>query len=208
MSRKPLVPHLNACLLSLCVSFIGCDSGEPHGLGPWREEVLLSDGRQIVVERYEETDVRKPIGDAGSAFISNTTIKFVTPADLAGLPALSMPYRPIILDYDREIETWFAIGVNTRMCLADAFNSGHMNASGRVNLHPNFEYRLFAGRWEEVEIGPERVGLPANLLIRRVTVEKWNALQRPVPLDEKRRLDSFSGTPTEYRQVQAHVGCG
>jgi hypothetical protein len=83
-----------------------------------------------------------------------------------------------------------------------------MDSTGLVNLHPNYEYRLLNGQWQEVEIGQERIGLPANLLIERTTIEKWNAAHLPVPLAEKRRLDGQENLPVMYRRVTARVGCG
>jgi hypothetical protein len=194
--------------LGLVAIITGCGNGKPSGLGPWQEEVQLADGRVIVVERFEDSEVRGPIGDAKDSFIRSTTIKFIAPPDLAALPVLSMPYRPILLDYDPRLGTWFAIGVNERACLADAFNSGQMDPTGLINLHPNFEFRLLDGQWQGVEIEPGRTGLPANLLIRRITIEKWNAEHRPVPLAEKRRLDGQGNLPEEYRHVTARLGCG
>lgn len=200
--RRALAP------LSLCILLSGCGGGEPSGLGPWQEEVELADGRVVVVKRFEINEVRGPIGDAKGAFINSTTIEFIAPPDLAALPVLTMRYRPILLDYDSRIGTWFVIGVNERMCLADAFNGGQMDRTGRINLHPNYEFRLLQGQWREVEIDQGRLGLPANLLIQRTTIDRWNALHQPVPLDEKRRLDGQGNLPTEYRRVQARVGCG
>lgn len=83
-----------------------------------------------------------------------------------------------------------------------------MDATGRLNVHPNYEYRLLNGQWKEVEIGQGRIGLPANLLIRRITIEQWNAAHRPVPLSEKQRLDGQGNLPEVYRRVTARVGCG
>jgi len=195
----------------VCLGFFaivtGCGNGKPSGLGPWQEEVQLADGRVIVVERFEGSEVRGPIGDAKDAYITTTTLKFVAPPELAALPVLSMPYRPILLDYDPTLGTWFAIGVNERMCWPGEREKGHLDATGRINIHPNYEYRLLNGQWQEVEIGPERIGLPANLLIRRITIEQWNAAHRPVPLAEKQRLDGQGNLPEVYRQVTASVGC-
>jgi hypothetical protein len=64
-------------------------------LGPWQEEVKLRDGRVIVIERLEAANVRSGMGDVGAAFITNTTISFMAPPELAILPVLSLPYRPV-----------------------------------------------------------------------------------------------------------------
>jgi hypothetical protein len=194
--------------LAACAVLAACGGGTPPGLGPWQEEVQLADGRVIVIERFEDSEARGPVGDGKDSYINATTIKFIAPPDLAALPVLSMPYRPILLDYDATLGTWFAIGVNERACWPGEREKGHLDATGLVNIHPNYEYRLLDGHWQEVEIGPARIGLPANLLIRRITIEQWNAAHRPVPLSEKQRLDGQGNLPEVYRRVTARVGCG
>ena len=194
--------------LGACAALVACS---PRGLGPWQEEVRLSDGRKIVVERYEEAEVRQPIADLGAAFLAVTTIKFVSPSELATLPVLSTQYRPLILDFDPAIGTWFVIAFDERVCMQpipEAIHEGIMDKTGRVNLRPNFEYRLVDGRWLEVPVGTGRIGLPVNLLIQRMTVESWKTMRRPVPLAEKQRLDSHSRVPTQYRTIQPQIGCG
>lgn len=170
-------------------------------VGPWKEEVKLSDGRVIVVERFETLEVKQPIGDPGSAFLEKAQVKIVSPPELASIPELVMRYRPVILDYDAANKFWFAIGVNDRAC--DAFDEGHMDPTGHANLHPNFEFRLIDGAWRNVEIGPERLGLSANLLIMRTTIEQFDVL----PLSEKARLDSDNGIPKSYRQIVPLIAC-
>ena len=194
--------------LGTCAVLVACGS---RGLGPWQEEVRLSDGRKIVVERYEEAEVRQPIADVGAAFLTVTTLKFVAPPELATLPVLSTQYRPLILDFDPAIGTWFVIAFDERVCMQpipEAIHEGIMDRTGLINLRPNFEYRLVDGKWLEVPVGSERIGLPVNLLIQRMTVEYWNDKGLPVPLVEKHRLDSHPRVPTQYRTIQPRIGCG
>lgn len=206
MSRTARRRALQGLAAVACSVLAACG---PKGLGPWQEEVRLSDGRKIVVERYEEAVVRKPIADVGAAFLTSTTLKFVAPPELATLPVLSTQYRPLILDFDPAIGTWFVIAFDERAC-QDRIRKrdrGEMDATGLINLRPNFEYRLVGGQWLEVPLGSERIGLPVNLLIRRITVESWKTMRRPVPLEEKQRLDSNPGVPTEYRKIVPTIGC-
>jgi len=205
IAAKPLWIGL---AMGACAVLVACG---PRGLGPWQEEVRLSDGRELVVERYEEAGVRQPIGDVGAAFLTVTTLKFVAPPELATLPVLSTQYRPLILDFDPAIGTWFVIAFDERVCMQpipEAIHEGIMDRTGLVNLRPNFEYRLVDGKWLEVPVGFERISLPANLLVRRMTVEYWNDKGLPVPLVEKHRLDSDPGVPTEFRRIQPRIGCG
>jgi hypothetical protein len=206
MSRTARRRALRGLTVVACSVLAACG---PKGLGPWQEEVRLSDGRKIVVERYEEAVVRKPIADVGAAFLTNTTLKFVAPPELATLPVLSTRYRPLILDFDPAIGTWFVIAFDERACQdrVRKRERGEMDPTGRINLRPNFEYRVVDGKWLEVPLGSERIGLPVNLLIQRMTVESWKTMRRPVPLEEKQRLDSNAGVPKEYRKIVPTIGC-
>ena len=205
MSRTPSRCILQGLAVVACFVLTACG---PKGLGPWQEEVQLSDGRVILVERFEDSEIRGPIGDAKDSYISATAIKFIAPPDLTVLPVLAMHYRPILLDYDSELGTWFAVGVNERMCWPGGVENAHMDATGRINIHPNFEYRLLDGKWQEVEMSQERVGQLANLLIVRTTVNEWMKARQPLPLAEKRRVDGNPRLPVEYRKVVSRVGCG
>ena len=197
--------------LVACAVLAACDS-DTGGLGPWQEEVQISDGRLIVVERVESSTVRKPIGDAGGAFLDKTTLKVVAPAEIAtNLPVLTTRYRPLILDFDPKVGTWFVIAFDERVCMQripEAIHEGIMDKTGRINLRPNFEYRLQQGTWVEVPVSPERIGLPVNLLIQRMTVDGWKAMRKPMPIAEKRRLDSDSRLPKKYREIVPEIGCG
>ncbi len=195
-----LAIRLSAVSAIFAASLFGC-SLDSSDVGPWKEEVKLSDGRVIVVERYESFEVKTPMGDPGSAFVQEASVKIIAPPELVSLPKLVMRYRPVILDYDATNNLWFAIGVNDRACYA--FREGHMDPTGRINIHPNFEYRLIDGAWQYVEIGPERLGLSANLLIMRTTIDQFEV----VPLTEKKRVDSDSGLPDEFLKIQPHIGC-
>lgn len=208
-------PNGRTCLLAFTLSGVAllaaCGIGKPAGLGPWQEEVKLSGGRVILVERFEGSTVRKPIGDAGGAFLNETTLKVVAPAELATrLPVLTTRYRPLILDFDPTIGTWFVIAFDERVC-QDRIRKrerGEMDKTGRINLRPNFEYRLQQGAWVEVPVAPERIGLPVNLLIQRTTVEQRMKEHQPVRLEEKRRLDSDNRLPKKYREIVPRIGCG
>jgi len=194
--------------LGTCAVLVACG---PRGLGPWQEEVRLSDGRKIVVERYEEAEVRQPIGDVGAAFLTRTTLKFVAPPELATLPVLSTQYRPLILDFDPAIGTWFVIAFDEGACrqpIPEAIHAGIIDESGRINLRPNAEYRLINGKWVGVPLSADRIGLPVNLLVQRTTVDSWKAMRKPMPLSEKQRLDSHVRIPEKYRHIVAHVSCG
>ena len=186
----------------------GCqreDRSRGDGIGPWKEEVKLSDGRIIVVERFEDFKVRRLLGEQQSAQIKYASIRIVEPKELAGIPELVIRYRPIVLDYDTNIGTWYAIGTDEYSCTPsrEKIDKGYLSKNLRSSLHPNFEYRLIDGVWKGVEIGPERVGTPANLLIERTKIDLY-----PVtPLAVKESLDGDPAIPKRYKLVEPKIFC-
>ena len=190
-----------------CVLLAACGRDGPVDSGPWREEVKLADGRVIVIERGMNENVHGGAADVGFAAVTDATIRIVEPADLASVPPLTMRYRPIMFDYDPALGTWYAIGVNDRMCI-DGFRQGHMDPTGRINLHPNWEYRLIDGRWVEMDMDPSRVGRPTNLLILYDQVKPWTATHRVVTLEDKATLDSDNGIVDYLKTVMSQVSCG
>ena len=103
------------------------------------------------------------------------------------------------------------IAFDERVCMQkipEAIHEGIMDKTGRINLRPNFEYRLQQGAWVEVPLAPERIGLPVNLPIQRTTVEQRMEERQPVRLDEKRRLDSDNRLPKKYREIVPRISCG
>lgn len=119
---------------------VACGSG---GLGPWQEDVRLSDGRLIVVERYEESGVHGPIADADGAFLTRATHKVVAPVALTTLPILSIEHRPCQFPSKRRIPSDRrkvgpgAVGCGPHWSSgqpADATHNGR-RGEGAVSLH-------------------------------------------------------------------------
>ena len=76
--------NVHASLVTLlCLTIAACS--QDNTLGPWQEEVELTDGRVLVVERFEDMEVHRRLGDAGAAFINSTTISPVEPTHLVTL---------------------------------------------------------------------------------------------------------------------------
>lgn len=192
-------------LLGIQLSACG-RTGSGDGLGPWQEEVELSDGRQIVVERFEDIKVSTLLGDPVSAKVKAARIKIVTPAELAGIPELTMRQRPVVFDYDADLGTWFALDVR-ETCGANfpqEINDGTFDESGRIIIRPYREYRLMEGEWREVPMDAQRIGRPTNLLVDRRSIQDFDVM----PLSVKHTLDSDTAIPKEYRTIVKDINCG
>jgi hypothetical protein len=86
-----------------------------------------------------------------------------------------------VLDFDADRNQWFVVGVNEQACwpTPEQYKAGHLDSTGRINVHPNIEYRLINSQWQEVEIGPDRLGRKANLLVNRSTIDDWKSCLSP-----------------------------
>ncbi len=131
----------------------------------------------------------------------HSRIRIVSPLDLASMPEVVTPFRPIILDYDAARSHWFAISVNDRAC--EDTDPSQMDPQGRASFRPNYEYRMIDGDWRSVEIGSERLGSEANLLVTRRAIDQ-NTL---VSLAAKAKLNSTTALPSQFRRIVAYVEC-
>ena len=121
----------------------------------WTEEVLLDDGRTVVVERsvaFNETSAWG--GDAYNAVETEATLAFT--GDLAGLPVWSAPLMALLLYRDQTRGGQWVIVATTTSC--------HVwNLRGEPpSLY--WEYRLGPQGWQEVMLSPTSIGRKTNLL--------------------------------------------
>ena len=192
---------LLACPLSAC----GRASLGNDGLGPWQEEVELSDGRVIVVERLEDIKVSTLLGDPVSANVKAAQIKIVAPAELTGIPEITMWQRPVVFDYDAELGTWIALDARESCLLKQGdLEEGVFDESARIIVKPYREYRLMEGEWREAPMQLKRIGQPTNLLITRSTIQDFEVF----PLSVKRSLDSNPAIPKNYQVILERISCG
>lgn len=210
MRRDGSVPTKYVCLwllAVLCIQLSACGRASPgnDGLGPWQEEVELSDGRVIVVERFEDIKVSTLLGDPVSAKAKAARIKIVRPAELAGIPELTMRQRPVVLDYDAELGTWIALDAKeTCDFTQEELDDGVFDESARIIIKPYREYRLIEGGWREMPMESKRIGRPTNLLITRSSIQDFEVF----PLSVKRRLDSNPARPKNYQVILERISCG
>ena len=170
---------LIAVVITLFVS--ACDD---DGAGPakktWEEEVLLSDGSVIWVQRKTSYVVGSPMG-GGGGYISNLENTLTVPAN----PVAPSPpvwhfesAAPMMLGYDKVKQTWYVVAI-FYMC-------GTWVQWGWP-MPPYRQYEVQNGQWVVVPLNPDLIGQNANLLTdivgnksKRVTIEdriklEWNS---------------------------------
>jgi hypothetical protein len=158
----------------------------------WKEEVVLSDGRAVWVERTATMKTGGEIG--GPGFLDGLQSTMVASPQL-GLPALrwEFPFAPILLDYSPIEKKWTVI--------ATFYDCDSWYKLGRPKL-PYVQYVQYANGWKIVPLGHELIGRKSNLISGIVRNE-----MDVVSNEYGRKLDA--GAAEEYRVIvpEWSTGC-
>lgn len=122
----------------------------------WKEEVKLSDGRVILIERTATGKRLGEIGGPGGWKEERMTLEIVSSNVQPKIPKLDSPYVPLIIDQDAGTRQWFVI--------ASFYSCQSWYDLGRPKL-PYTEFRLVEGSWVQVPLAKTRIRLPTNLLL-------------------------------------------
>lgn len=169
-------------LLVATATLASCGSHWPNER-TWKEEVRLSDGRVIQVERHERYRVLSELGGL-STLITESSELSVLPTPGEGLPLLKtgdggMWEVPLIVDVDATTGTYFAITIVEREYDA--------KAAGLDSRKPYFEYRLADGTWKRQPVSDQKLGWNTNLLLTLALMKEKNF----IPLAEKEAADGL-----------------
>ncbi len=180
----------NVLLIVFFVIFVsGCGGNLEK---KWKEEVVLSDGRVIWVERTARMRTGGEIG--GPGFLDNLHSTIYASSQL-GLPALKweFPFAPILLDYNSAEKKWIIV--------ATFYDCDSWNKLGRPKL-PYVQYVQDARGWKTIPLDSELIGRKSNLISGIVR----NELD-VVSNKYGRELDA--GAAEEYRNIVSewYTGC-
>lgn len=141
-----------ACSVVLCVAVL-CGCGQKRR---WTEDVQLSDGRSVRVERAQDWERSEAIGESKAYNTSRVQLTLRTESGEPHGVWTSVEEAPIVLDFDAATQEFFLIAA-PRTC-------GFWIEFG-APVPAYWEYRSRAGNWVRGPLAPEHVDLPANLLI-------------------------------------------
>lgn len=123
----------------------------------WREEVELSDGRVITVERTVTWQDVTPWGQSKSYLTRSLTIEILTESGRAAAPTWrAQRERALLLDWDSSNREYILV---TYPAACSRYNE-----AGRPRP-PYIQYRLRNGEWTPVAFDAELVGRRANMLV-------------------------------------------
>jgi hypothetical protein len=154
----------------------------------WTEEVQVTSGNQIRVEREQDWVRTSSIGESERFGERHARLKILG-ADAGDLPTWSGSYeRPIVLGYDTEY-----------FLLTAVETCGLWKKLGSPKP-PYVEYRVRAARWTRLQLRQEHIGLAANLFVSPSRLHQ----PKSVSVDEKRRANAASteSVPGWYLRIQ------
>lgn len=137
-----------------CASLLAC---APDEHASWREEVELSDGRVITVERTVTWDDVTPWGQSKSYLTRSVTIEILTESGTSAAPTWrAESERALLLDWDSSNREYILVTY--------PLNCSRYREAGRPQP-PYIQYRLRNGEWTQVPFETELVGRRANVLV-------------------------------------------
>lgn len=144
-SQKLLLPLLYLVFIS------GCNGNLEK---KWKEEVVLSDGRVIWVERTASMKTGGEIG--GPGFLDGLQSTMIAKPQI-GLPELkwNFPFAPILLDYNSVKNKWIIV--------ATFYDCDSWYKLGRPKL-PYIQYAQDTHGWKVIPLDDELIGRKSNLI--------------------------------------------
>jgi len=141
-----LIQSIPALVLCSC-------SGYREEFRTWKEEVLLPDGRTIVVERSVSfVDATTWAGESPTREETAAELRFTE--SLSHLPSWNTPLRAILLYWDAVAGGWVLV--------ATAGTCEIWRSRGQPPSF-NWEFRLQGNDWREVPLSQSSLGLASNL---------------------------------------------
>jgi hypothetical protein len=136
-------------LCALASSLAGCSP-----VDRWDEEVQLSDGRVIRIEREVQWEKTSPLGGQTSYLVEDTTLTFA-PEGRSTRWRGSSEFL-LLLDFDT--------GRNEYVLVTRPSNCRRYRTAGKPRP-PYLVYRMRGGKWEVVDFAADLVGKRTNLLV-------------------------------------------
>jgi hypothetical protein len=121
--------------------------------GRWTEEVVLTDGSVVTVERSARI-ARTHIVEL------DASLKFT--AELAHLPELRTYVEPLVLYNDEETGEWVIVAISSYCDVDGARSQRYWFAADRPQTR-YFEFRSRSERWVQTPLSPKSIGQQANL---------------------------------------------
>lgn len=147
-------PKLFSGMFFLVGLLAACSKEVPRQPLQWREEVELSDGRIVWVERTASADGMREMGGPSGIKNQHYSLRFTPPGE-SPLPEWQGEHQPMVFDYDSKNNRWYIVssffyGCETWLKLEQP-------------KFPYIEYVLNNGAWQRIPLDEQLVGHKANM---------------------------------------------
>jgi hypothetical protein len=140
--------------LVACLTIVGCAPIEEHA---WREEVELSDGRIITVERSGVWEEVQGFGQPTRYSENATTLTLPEEPGRTAAPTwYGKAEHAVLLDFDAARKEFVLVTLPA--------SCNRYKEEGKPRP-PYIEYRLRGGQWTRVTLDQKLIGRQANLLV-------------------------------------------
>lgn len=152
---KPWLPLITIVGLGSAIACYFMSDHYPR----FTEEVQLASGELIAVDRKFKTEALGEIGGPGGWDAKFNSMVIIRPLRDGNPPIWQSDIGliPILFDQDTGTKEWFVV---TTFYMCDAWRK-----IGKPKL-PYAEFRLRNGQWQQVDLSPQHIGRPANILTR------------------------------------------
>lgn len=160
----------------------------------WTEELVLEDGRTLLLNRSAQGKTIGELGGSGGWEATQMTLEVETPKSPLNPPTWSQRWVPMLFDYDAKTKEWFVVA--TFYTCTDWYDLG------RPKL-PYIEYRARNGRWVEVPLSDSLFGRKSNLL----TGMRADGKPKHVTVDFKNLENAGAGDSFKRILNKWHTSC-
>lgn len=171
------------------VQFSGCSFGTVQAR--WTEDVQLSSGRVVQIERDETYETTRPLGSGTDYLMIAARLRLLNEEPMQ-TGEWTQPLSALLFDQDARTGEYVIVGAAPTCAI--------YNQLGRPD--PVYlEYRWRDGAWQSVALSDFSIDRVANLLVRiRPEAEKGH-----VTLDDKRRRDLPALTYRLFRRIDPQM---
>ena len=165
----------------------------------WREQVLLQEGQQVLVERTARFRENWVAGGGGGSFNKGMTLRVIHGPMPMPQSTWDERFVPIVLERDLGNGEWVVI--------ATFFHCDSWYELGRPSL-PYVEFRHREGGWTRQALNPQWIGHPANVLAVDPSEKQAMSGRETLTVERKRTIVETSTMAPEYRRVVDHWSTG
>jgi hypothetical protein len=196
MKKSTAIPTVVLLSVAAAIAFAYMRYSGPKSLSHWSEEVRISSGDVVHVERSVDLGANRIAGGGGGVINRGMALR-VTKVR----PGLVVPPRwdeklvPMFIDWDGRAEEWVLV--------ATFYHCNSWDELGRPSL-PYVQFRSHGGAWKRSDLDTFLVGRIANLIPATISIRPHPVLDDGLVTEQEREVELSRPTlPQRYKTVVA-----